>query len=142
MGSLKRKIRSLKDGHSTLADVPELVAHAREKKNLPPIPQNLTRRIVHGWEVFLSSFDHEQADGSTAEHWHCSCKLWPHGRPSDEGDWKMLGRLTHAVAVATGMPNDSAVRALTDIATADPSAAHHYIWHTDGSDCVVIRPAN
>lgn len=60
MGSLKRKIRSLKDGHSTLADVPELVAHAREKKNLPPIPQNLTRRIVHGWEVFLSSFDHER----------------------------------------------------------------------------------
>lgn len=141
MGSLAKRIRQLKDGHITLADVPSVIAAAQKNKGMPPVPQYLTRRLIHGWEVFVSVFDHPMAEGENApiaEHWHCSCQLWPKSRRSENSDWEMMGRITHALAVASGMPNDSEVRALTDIATANPAGVHHFIWHTDGKECVIL----
>lgn len=141
MGSLRKRLRQLKDDHLTLSDIGSVVAAALECKGKPPVPQYLTRRIVHGWEVFLSVFDHPMAEGDdapVAEHWHCSCQLWPKNRRSYNEDWEMLGRLTHALAVASGMPHDSTVRELTDIRTTHPAGVHHFLWHTDGADCVIL----
>lgn len=141
MGSVIKRIRQLKDDHMTLRDLPSIVEAAKKNKGMPPVPQYLTRRIVHGWEVFVSVFDHPTAEGEdapVAEHWHCSCQLWPKSRRSYAEDWEMLGRLTHALAVAAGMPNSSSVRELTDIRDTHPAGVHHFIWHTDGADCVIL----
>ena len=140
MGSLKKRLRQLDDGQGLLSDLPALVERAKLKKNLPLIPGNLVVRIISGWGVILSCFEHpkSETDDSLLEHWHCSCKLYPPGRSSDTADWELLGRITIAAAVATGMPTTGDVRALTDIATANPNGAFHFIWHVDGTPCAVL----
>lgn len=141
MGSLRKRLRALNAAHLTLADAPALVKDALANKGKPPVPPYLTRRFIHGWEVILSCFDHAtsgEPDSPTAEHWHCSCQLWPHARCSDTADWEMLGRITAALAMATGMTAEDGLRALTDIATANPSGVHHFIWHKDGQPCVIL----
>jgi hypothetical protein len=143
MGSLKKRLRQLDDGHGTLADLPALVERAQTKKNLPPIPQNISRQLISGWEVLLSCFDHPRSEAKplpVVEHWHCSCRLWPHGRGSDVGDWEMLGRITTAASLAAGLLEDAQVRVLNDLASSDPNGVFHFIWHTDASACVAYTP--
>jgi hypothetical protein len=140
MGSLKKRLRQqVEDGPGGLADLPDLIARARTKKNLPPIPGNVTVRIIRGWEVTLSCFEHPTStdDAALVEHWHCSAKLHPPGRRSDSSDGEMLDSITIAVVSATGMPPEGKLRAL-------PAATHdgvfHFLWHTDGTPCGVLAP--
>jgi starvation-inducible outer membrane lipoprotein len=78
------------------------------KKNFAP-----DRLVILGWEVLLSR--RKQGD---IVLWHLSVKLHPHGRPSSEEDWKVVGR----IAARVGAPRDPV------ILPEDPHAAIHWSW--------------
>lgn len=86
----------------------EAARDALSKINFTP-----DRVVVFGWEVLLSR---RKQDGVV--RWHLSTKLHPHGRPSTEDDWKIIGR----IAARVGAPPDPVLM------PEDPHAAVHWSW--------------
>ena len=83
--------------------------------------------IVRGWRI-VASIDPVAGGGQV---WHFSASLYPPGRSSTEGDWKVLG----VVAGLSGAPPE-ALRQVADQVEGgfDPNRAHHWLWPVNGTD--------